>query len=253
MEIGIIGIGNMTSAIIQGLLENYQPNTIHIMNRTKAKAMKFSGVGINIYDTAEEVISKSDIIILGIKPNQYKKWLETHDLNQKLLVSIAAGMSSELLGNYVNRFVITMPNTPAVNGMGTTVIVDNEHLTGEIIDIFRAIGTIKIVPEDKLDYYMLVTGCAPAYFFSFTKILAETLSEKYNLDNNEIESLLVDVLNGSGEMLKSNSAAELTENVCSPNGVTIEIIKELEMKLPKILDDAFDQALIRNNELKDNS
>ncbi len=249
MNIGIIGVGNMTCAILTGLLTKYETKKIHIMNRTPKKTEPFIGTGVNIYPTALEVIENSDVIILGLKPNQYEEWLKNHQLHDKVLISIAAGMSSKVLKKYVEKFVITMPNTPAKVQMGTTLIVENEYVTAQIINIFTAIGTVKLVTERELDKYMLVTGCSPAYFFSYVDILASVLSEKYQLDQDVVEELLVGVLNGSGEMLKTTPAQNLTENVCSPGGVTIEIINALKVGLKPILEQGFTRALIKNEEL----
>ncbi len=251
MNIGFIGTGNMAGAMIKGLVNNnFDPAKIHIMNRTYEKAIKYAEYGINVYKEADEVINASDIIILGIKPNQYETWLSTHELKNKTLISIAAGISSTTLQKYVDKFIITMPNTPSILGLGTTLLVESPLITTEILAIFKSFGTTKIIAEEQLPVYMLVTGCAPAYFFSFVDNLSEQLSQQYGLNKVEVESLLLDVLNGSNEMLKAGeSAKKLMDNVCSPNGVTIQVVDELNKSLPAILTTGFTNALIRNEEL----
>ncbi len=251
MNIGFIGTGNMAGAMINGLVKNnYRPELIHIMNRTKEKAMKFKDDNINIYDTADEVIAKSDVIILGIKPNQYYDWLSEHELGNKLLISIGAGIQSEKLAKFVNRFIITMPNTPAVVNKGTTLLVESKELTEDILNIFQSFGSYQIVKEEELAKYMLVTGCAPAYYFSFVANLSKQLSTQFDLDKTVVEALLIDVLNGSAEMLNSElSAEQLTSNVCSPGGVTIQVVNELNEQLPNILKTGFTNAITRNDEL----
>ncbi len=250
MNIGIIGVGNMTGAILKGLLETYEVDKIHIMNRTMKKTEPFIDTGVNIYATAQAVIEKSDVIILGLKPHQYVEWLKSHDLSDKIFISIAAGMTSGILKKHVKKYVITMPNTPAMVQMGTTLIVDNQYVTAEIIKLFTTIGTVKLIPEEQMDKYMLVTGCSPAYFFSYVDMLARVLSENYQLDQTVVEALLVDVLNGSGEMLKKTPAKSLTQNVCSPGGVTIEVINVLEDGIPLLLKRGFSSALAKNEQLK---
>ncbi len=251
MDIGFIGVGNMASAIIRGLVSEMDPSQIHIMNRTKEKALVFKDSGVNIYDYAEEVIANSDIIVLAIKPNQYGEWLEEHDLKSKTLISIAAGIDSEFLSKYVEKYVITMPNTPASVKKGTTLIVNNEHVDKNVLAIFSAVGSTKIIEEEDLEKYMLVTGCAPAYYFSFVNNLSSSLSAMYDLDKNQIEELLINVMEGSLDMLKQNlTAKELSDNVCSPNGVTIQVVEALNQDLPSTLSRGFTNAIKRNQELK---
>ncbi len=251
MDIGFIGVGNMASAIIGGLVKEIEPKNIHIMNRTKSKADVFKKEGINVYEYADDVINKSDIVILAIKPNQYKTWLEKHNLGEKILISIAAGIDSAFLSKYVKKFVITMPNTPAAVAKGTTLIVENEWVNEDVISIFSAIGSTKLINEVDLEKYMMVTGCSPAYYFSFVDNLATSLSEYFALDQSEIEELLIDVMQGSLEMLKQQkTAAELCSDVCSPNGVTIQVVDALNEDLNSTLKRGYTNAIKRNRELK---
>lgn len=251
MNIGFIGVGNMASAIINGLINEMDSKNIHIMNRTKEKALVFKKHGVNVYDQATEVIAKSDIIVLAIKPNQYEQWLKQHDIGSKTLISIAAGVDSEFLSKYVQKFVITMPNTPAAVKKGTTLIVKNQWVDQNILTIFNAIGTTKLVEEADLEKYMLITGCSPAYYFNFVNQLATELSTKLKLDKQETEELLVDVMEGSLTMLKlQTNAKQLCDDVCSPNGVTIQVIDALNEDLPNTLNRGFDNAIRRNQELK---
>ncbi len=253
MKIGFIGVGNMAGAILDGLLaSNNNDNEFHIYNRTLSKLSKYVDTSVNIYNNPKEVIDKVDYLVLGYKPDGYISFLSEYDLDGVKLISIAAGMSTYKLSKYVTDFVITMPNTPSINKLGSTLMINSACIDDNTKEIFNSIGSVTIVEEDEFDKYMLVTGCAPAYFFSYIDLLSTSLSSKYNLDKTVVETLLVEVMNGSGSMFKTTNkdAHTLTSNVCSPGGVTIEVVKQLNEHMPQILDIAFDNALNRNNELK---
>jgi pyrroline-5-carboxylate reductase len=120
IKLGFIGIGNMGSAMIRSIAKS--PNLpirgiyIYDIDTEKMNALK-NDTGAEILKSGAEVVEKSDVIILAVKPNMVKTVLEESidkfD-DKKILVSIAVGLPiklyKDIIGN--NRKVIrTMPNT----------------------------------------------------------------------------------------------------------------------------------------------
>lgn len=254
MNIGFIGTGNMAGSIIRGIIANgYNPENIHITNRTIEKAQSFADLGLNVYENSAEVIAKSQIIVLGMKPDGYKPWLESNQIAGKKVISIGAGITSEFMSQYTNDFVISMPNTPSRLGFGSTLLVKSEMITEEVKTIFKAIGRIHEIEEQELDVYTLVTGCSPAYFFNFVANMSDVLSSEYNLDKQLVHEMLIQVMNGSAAMLNETpDPHQLCDNVCSPGGITIEVVNHLNKDLPNTLKNGFDAAIKRTNEMKNN-
>lgn len=252
MKIGFIGTGNMASSIILGLINTgYDGKDIWVTNRTMSKAEMFTKYNINVVDTSEEVIANADLIVLAMKPDGYKPWLDSHAISGKKIISIGAGITSEFMSSYTDNFVITMPNTPSKLGYGSTLIVDSDKVTEEVLNIFKAIGKTHLIKEEELDVYTLVTGCSPAYFFSFVANMSDVLSSQYNLDKQVVEEMLIQVMNGSGAMLKqAPNPKQLCDNVCSPGGITIEVVNHLNNDLPETFKAGFDAAIKRTNEMK---
>ncbi|WOO88305.1 pyrroline-5-carboxylate reductase [Mollicutes bacterium LVI A0078] len=252
MKIGFIGTGNMASSIILGLINTgYNPANIWVTNRTMAKAEKFAKYKVNVVSTSEEVIANSDTILLGMKPDGYKPWLDTYSIEGKKIISIGAGITSQFMKNYTDNFVITMPNTPSKLCYGSTLIVESDTVTPEVLAVFEAIGKAHLIKEEELDVYTLVTGCSPAYFFSFVANMSEVLSSQYNLDEHVVNDMLIQVLNGSGAMLNVDpNPKQLCDKVCSPGGITIEVVNHLNKDLPDTFKAGFDAAIKRTNEMK---
>lgn len=255
MRIGFIGTGNMGSAILKGIVgAGFEPSDITITNRTIEKAYKFQSLGVSVVLTSQEVIENSDIIILGMKPDGYKAWLDSNDVSSKKIISIGAGITSKFMSQYTDDFVITMPNTPSKLGFGSTLIVNSSAVSEEVLRIFSAVGSVHLIAESELDVYTLVTGCSPAYFFSFINKMSETLQNQYNLDSELTSKMLIEVLEGSAAMLKETpDPKELCNNVCSPGGITIEVVNKLNEGLPSVFEAGFASAIKRTNELKDNN
>lgn len=253
MKLGFIGTGNMAGAILNGVINSgYNPENVWITNRTIEKALKFSSLGVNIVDSSQAVIENSDVIILGMKPDGYKPWLDQYSIAGKKIISIGAGITSEFMANYTDDFVITMPNTPSKLGLGSTLIVKSPAVSTAVIKVFEAIGDTHIIEEADLDVYTLITGCSPAYFFSFVANMGEVLAAEYNLDLAVVNKMLIQVLNGSGAMLSADpDPRQLCDNVCSPGGITIEVVKHLNQDLPNTLRAGFTDAIKRTNEMKE--
>ncbi len=252
MKIGFIGTGNMNGAILRGIVDKgYDSSQIWITNRTLSKAEQYADTGVNIVASSEEVLIKADVIILGMKPNDYQPWLESYNYQDKTLISIGAGITSEFMSKYTDKFLITMPNTPSKVGFGSTLVVDSVVITSELLAIFEAIGKVYIIPEQDLDKYMLVTGCSPAYFFDFVANMSDVLVAEYDLDKTTVNDMLIQVMSGTSKMLQTEpNPHQLCDNVCSPGGVTIEVVNHLNNDLPTIFKNGFVDAINRTNELK---
>lgn len=253
MKIGIIGLGNMGSAILKGIVNSSFANEdIYVFTRSASKYEGFFDCGINIAGDSASVISNCDVIILAIKPNEYPKWLERNPLGEKILVSIAAGIDSEFLRKYTNRFILAMPNTPAVYGQGLTLIAKTTLLSSDIAEIFLCIGEVKIIEEEQMADYTLITGCSPAYFFNFVdNIIQATIRQTGITNEEEIKRLVLQVMAGSLTMMYSDKPSELCENVCSPGGITNEVITELNRALKQGLNEGFKRGLTRGKHLKE--
>ncbi len=247
MKVGFIGIGNMNGSIVDGLLASgFEPQAINVYNRTRSKLEKYINSGINIFSNMQTLVDNSDIVILGFKPNMYEQWLLTHDISKVKFISIGAGISSELISKYSSDFVLAMPNTPAQVLKATTLIVENESVDERVIEIFEAIGSTHLIKEEEIDMYTLITGSSPAYFFKLIEMLVDEFTSQYDLDPQLVSKLLIDVMDGSASMLKNNNnATELTNNVCSPGGITIEVVNglgQIEPLLAKALADGAKRA-----------
>ena len=126
MKIGIIGIGNMGSAIAKGLLGK---NELFLSNRGSNLEF-FKDKEVSIMEN-RKVVENSDYVILAVKPNYYKEVIdEIKDLlENKVFISIAAGFTLEKLENLLGsdkKIVMTMPNTPAVLDSEIKIDIDFE-------------------------------------------------------------------------------------------------------------------------------
>src|SRR6202795_5397433 len=127
MKIAFIGGGNMPSALIGGLIKRgVAPGDLYVVDlgeEARQRAEKEFGVA-----TAASIDSKLagyDAILLAVKPQVLKDVATALQpvLSKQLVITTPAGIRaadlSRWLGGYT-QIARTMPNTPALIGMGVT-------------------------------------------------------------------------------------------------------------------------------------
>ena len=190
-----------------------------------------------------ELVEKSDILILAVKPQVVQKVLENvRDLidAKKLLVSIAAGVPiTTILAVLKSRqdrkynVVRTMPNTPALVQEGVTAIAAGEDVSKVDIQIahrlFEAVGKTVDVDEVHLDAVTGLSGSGPAYIFMIIEALSDA-GVKMGLSRDVANILTIQTVLGSAKLAweSKKHPGELKDMVTSPGGTTISGLHTLE-------------------------
>jgi len=241
MKLGIIGYGNMAKAILSGILGKNVLKREDIIVSAKSRnsinlAKKDFGVNITLDNT---LVSKSDIVLLaveaGVYPlvlNEIKEYLSENTIIWSIAASISLNDISEVIGNNY-KVVRSMPNTPSKVGFGVTAVTPNSLLTNEELDniifLISSFSTVKIIREDLQEKIVPVTGSSPAMVFMFIEAMAE---EAISLGFSSDEAYRLSALSvlGSAKMILETKEhpSVLRDKVCTPGGVTIEMVKTLE-------------------------
>ena len=139
-NIGFIGMGNMGSAILTGLLKHgFAPETLLFTDVSQEKRESVTAkTGVESVSTNAECAMAVSYLVLAVKPQYYETVLEEIRpalIHDPVLISIAPGKSvaylKEMLGQE-RRIVRAMPNTPALLGEGMTgVCFDPEAFSEE--------------------------------------------------------------------------------------------------------------------------
>jgi len=243
MVIGFIGAGNMGGAILRGYAQKAAQlgNSILVYNRTEKtrKAFEAEFEAVTACSSASEVVEKSDVILLGIKPGMFADFLpEIADkcTDDKIFVSMAAGISISFIEGYLGAFqpvVRIMPNTPAMVGEAMTSVSRNANVTdeafAEVMGIFRGIGLAEEVPEEQIHCVIGVSGSSPAYTYMYIDALAKAAADN-GMEPDKARVFAAQAVLGAAKMVIENediSCEQLRINVCSPGGTTIEAVNKL--------------------------
>jgi len=263
MKTGFIGTGNMGGAIISGYADGAAAAGDEVLayNRTPQKARAIAAEHpVEVCGSLEETVRRSDIVVLGIKPNMYEETLPqiaAEFTADKVLVSMAAGITigylEKTLGSGM-KIVRIMPNTPARVGCAMTAVSRNSNvgddIFADVMEIFTGIGRAEEVSEDLMDCVIGVSGSSPAYTYMYIDALAKA-AEKNGMDREKAVVFAAQSVMGAAKMvLESDKTPEqLRIDVCSPGGTTIEAVNKLsEEGFEKVITDGF-QAAVEKSKL----
>lgn len=245
MKVGFIGAGNMTSAIVKGMIkaQHLPKENIYISNRSPEKLEKLTAdTGTIACSSNEELVSKVDVVILAIKPNLFSTVLpelSTHLLKYNpVVVSIAAGVSLAQMHDWIGsdsamRLIRVMPNLNSQIGEGMAAVCGNEQTTQEDVDfvigIFQSIGEAIVMKEADFGVFSAIAGCSPAFTFLFIDSLSRA-AVKYGIPKEMATKIAAQAVLGSGKMVLESGETpwNLIDQVSSPGGTTIEGVLALE-------------------------
>jgi pyrroline-5-carboxylate reductase len=233
--IAILGSGNMGVSIASGLIANgYAPQHIWMTDRNEHKLTDLqSRLQVQITCSHTKAIQKADIVILAVKPQQFKSIHDEVRLalmhTSPLIISIAAGISvatlETLFGDKV-AIIRCMPNTPTMVGFGASALFANNHVTPKQKQcaemIFNAVGvSIWLDAEALIDVITSLSGSGPAYYF----LMMETMQKQamaMGLSEQSAHDFVIQTALGAAQMAKiTQTPLEiLRENVTSKNGAT---------------------------------
>lgn len=239
--IGFIGGGEMAYALAMGFITEINPKKVFVSNPSAGKLERFSCKGINVGHNNIEVLEKSDIVFLCVKPQIYPDVVQEilkdgrKDTWHKLIISVMAGIKISTLKETfpTSRIVRTIPNTAALVRAGTTVASMDEASSPEdkkLTDyLFSLCGLCEFVPERLMDAGMSISGCGIAWMYSVMDAFADG-GVKMGLPRKTALRLAANMFIGTGKMYLESGKhpGDLKDSVTSPGGTTICGLHEIE-------------------------
>lgn len=241
MKLGMIGAGNMGSAILRGTLKSgtfASSLMVFDANQEKNQALAVE-LGIEAASTAQELIAACDLIFLAVKPDVIGSVIQeiAPIAEGKVLVSMAAGWSLGLLekqgGGSPLKLVRIMPNTPAMVNEAMTAVCANalvkEEELNQVIQIMGGVGKVERVSEKLMDAVGGVSGASPAYVYLFIEAMADG-AVLLGMPRQQAYTFAAQAVLGAAKMVLETGLhpGALKDMVCSPGGSTIEGVRFLE-------------------------
>ena len=243
--IGFIGAGAMAEALAGGLIAAGVTRTRLLAADVDEARRQRVESALEIRTTADnaELVERSDVVVLAVKPNVVGPVLEelfstgSVDPTRSLWISIAAGVRIATLESQLSaaaRIVRAMPNTPALIRSGATALCGNARVGGEDLaaarSLFDSVGiTWRAPAEELLDAVTGLSGSGPAYVFAFLEALIEA-GVAVGLPRDAAAQLAEQTVYGAARLARESdrSPAELRQQVSSPGGTTLAGLEQLE-------------------------
>ena len=241
MKIAIIGAGNMGGSIARGLAKGslIADSDIIVSNPSagKLEKLKEEFPGISTTQNNAEAAAGADIVILAVKPWFMEPVMRELKLkSRQTLVSVAAGISFEELAHFVIAPEMPMfrliPNT-AISEMESMTLIASRNASKEqeqlLLDIFNQMGLAMLIPEDKIAATTAMTSCGIAYVLKYIQAAMQAGIELGVYPKDGMR-MIAQSVKGAAELILNNDTHPAIEidKVCTPGGITIKGINELE-------------------------
>jgi pyrroline-5-carboxylate reductase len=232
MKLGLIGAGNMASALARGIGE---PVLVHDIDGAKAEALARE-LGGEALGSGAEVAERADVLVLCHKPQQLAEVADAVGGKARVVVSIlAATTTAEIEEAYpgvpVYRFI---PNIPAEVGRGVLCYVPGSRAAegpeGQILELFGRAGTvIPLDDEPLIEPAMALMSCGPAFMALVAESFAEAGSA-HGLEPRTAMRMVVETMGGTADYLAAHDwdAEALRKRVATPGGTTEKGLIKLE-------------------------
>jgi len=232
MKLGLIGAGNMASALARGIGE---PVVVYDIDEEKARALA-EELGGEAAGSNAEVAERSDVLVLCHKPKQLEEVASAVDGRAKVVVSILAATTTEQVakaypGTSVYRFI---PNIPTEVKRGVLAYVPgplaDQGPEDEILELIGRTGTvIRLEDEPLIEPAMALMACGPG----FLALVAEKFAEAgvaHGLDPDDAMRMVVETMGGTADYLARHEydGPALRTRVATPGGTTEKGLIALE-------------------------
>lgn len=261
--IGVIGCGNMSSAIVKGIYnknKDYKFNT-YTPSFTRAKILA-SEVNGHPYKDLSDLVNDSKYIIIACKPQQFSdltKDLQEFDIQSKVFISIMAAIPAEKICAKLGteNVIRVMPSMPSELGEGISLLysqLEDGNSNLAFVDDFMSYCSkvYHCSSQEQFDQLTTISGSGPAYIYYIADILARK-AQDWGMETKTSQELVIQLIKGSMMMMdhkKDQSFSELVDAVTSKKGVTIEAMDEFKRKgLSETLNSGLECAYGRSVEI----
>jgi pyrroline-5-carboxylate reductase len=232
MRLGLIGAGNMASALARGIGE---PVLVYDVDEAKATALA-EALGGEAVGSNAELAERADVLVLCHKPKQLDEVAAEVGDRARVVVSIlAATTTDQVAGAYpgasVYRFI---PNMPTEVRRGVLCYIAGPGASDgpedEILALMgRAGAVIPLDEEPLIEPAMALMSCGPA----FMALVAESFAEAgaaHGLDPDDAIRMVVETMGGTANYLAQHDydTPGLRARVATPGGVTEKGLITLE-------------------------
>lgn len=252
------GCGNMGGAMLTGwLAAGFDPAAFTVVD----PMLEAAPAGVRLLAEAPAGKAPSDVVLLGIKPQQLAASAPAIRPNVgegTILLSILAGTDCATLRGFfpdAAAIVRVMPNLAAALGKSPVALFGeaSNEVRARIETLMAPLGPAEwLADEDAMHLVTALAGSGPAFVYRFIDALAEAATA-LGFPRAQADRLALAMVEGASALAASasDSPGELARRVASPGGTTEAGLKALdaEGRLVALLTDTLRSARDRSVEM----
>jgi pyrroline-5-carboxylate reductase len=243
MRIAFIGGGNMSTALVGGLLaRGAAAAELSVADPSVAQLDRLRrDFGVHATTDNAAAVRDADLVVLAVKPQDMaavaRGLAAELATRRRIVVSVAAGIRLESLAGWLGHqaaLVRAMPNRPALIGAGITAAYAGAEVEPaertSVERVLSAVGPLVWLDDEaQMDAVTALSGSGPAYFFLLVEAL-EDAGAALGLPRTTARLLAVHTALGAGHMAAASAdpPAVLREQVTSRGGTTAAALAVLE-------------------------
>ena len=258
MKLGFIGTGQITKAVITGIINsNLKISKIFVSERNKkiSKILKFKSKKIKIIKNNQDIINKSDWVFLAVTPTVGNKILKQLKFNKrKLIISFISTINLTQLKKITGlktNIVRAIPLPPIALCKGPVPIYPPNN---KVKKFFDKLGSTVEINNEELSLNFWTTSAMMAPFYEILYFLSNWLVKKGIKKENAqkyISSLFLalseDAFNHRKDLKK------LVKESQTPGGLNEQAVKDLRKAgFYKLLEKTSNRIIKRLNKSQSN-
>jgi len=243
MQLGLIGAGNMATALARGWGD---PVLAHDAHRPRAEAL-VAELGGEVVDSNAELAERADVLLLAHKPAGLERVAREVGPEARGVISILGGVPiAALRSAYGATPVVRMiPSVPVEVRQGVTCHARDDQADSELesyaVALFERVGLVVDLDEAQFEIATGLMSCAPAY----VALVAEAQVDagvRAGMPAEVASELVAASIGGTAALLQARGMDTLAVRrmVTSPGGSTARGLAALEHGGVRA---AFDDAL----------
>lgn len=240
-RIGFVGAGNMSRALIAGLLDSGQiaRGQLAAVDPLPAALQALAESGIRTGTDLADAVRDSNFVFLGIKPQVAQSvlpQLASTLTPGQIVVSMMAGVATQTIEEQMGGeipVVRVMPQTLVRLRLGACALCAGRFAdaqqVGHVVRLLELVGSAIEVSEAQMDAVTGLSGSGPAYVYAIIDALADG-GVGAGLPRATALRLAAQTVAGAAQMVLRGELhpSQLKEQVTSPGGTTIAGLHAME-------------------------
>jgi pyrroline-5-carboxylate reductase len=231
MQLGLIGAGNMATALARGWGD---PVLVHDAHRPRAEAL-VAELGGEVVDSNSELAQRADVLLLAHKPAGLERVAREAGPDARGVISILGGVTlAALRAAYgATPVVRVIPSVPVEVGQGVTCHARDPEADAELqaaaVALFERVGLVFDLDESQMEIATALASCAPAYIALVAEAQVDA-GVRAGLPADVAGELVAANIGGTAALLQARGMDTLAVRrmVTSPGGVTARGLAALE-------------------------